>query len=225
MVGSRHVEELDKGLGLRPFYQEPGWTLSVYAKLPGSILDVTDESRVEAAVASDGSSLLKGDRDWDLRLQQPKLSKDGASVLFEVNLKKPGEGVSGLKELSGVMSYRVSGKTKKVDLGFDVLEKGAKGGELGAVLEDVGDGKLELKVNVGSKDLVGAWLRDEGGLRELSRRGSWGSNRTTTFTFETEDGDGIPEKGTVVLELHDGVKVFEAPFKLENIDLLGNPMK
>ena len=108
VVGARIAREVDKKLDLRPFHQEAGYTLSVLVEFPGSILDITDKSVIETAFAGDGTSLIKGNRDWDRRLGFPKLSADQASAIFDVELKMPPPGVLGIKEIAGVLQYRVS---------------------------------------------------------------------------------------------------------------------
>ncbi|MGD9419173.1 MAG: hypothetical protein Q7R22_009530 [Verrucomicrobiota bacterium JB025] len=224
VVGVRLVDELDKKLDLRPFYQEAGLTLAVYARMAGSILDVTDDSRVEAAVASDGSSLLKSERDWDSQLRSARVAKTKDGVLFEVNLKAPGEGVTGIRELSGTLQYRVSGKTKEVDLGIASLTEGAKGAAMGAtVTARDGEKRFSVKVKMRPDDLVGAWLVVGGEKRELRRAGYGSSNGVTTFTFEAEEA--LSDKAGVVMEVHDELRTFDVPFRLENIDLAGKPAK
>lgn len=40
-------------------------------------------------------------------------------------------------------------------------------------------------------------------------------------TYEAEKG--IPEIGKIIVVLHDGLKTYDIPFKLENLTLLGAP--
>ena len=49
------------------------------------------------------------------------------------------------------------------------------------------------------------------------------SGGITTFTFESKTA--FPETGGIVLALHDQIQTFEVPFKIDNISLLGMPMK
>ncbi len=231
VVGVRICRKLDKKLDLRPFNYDAGYTLAVLAEFPGSVLGVTDKSTLTSATSSDGKSLLKGDRDWDKRLGFPNLSADKASALFDVELAMPAAGVTGLKEVSGVIEYRVAGGSKEVDLGLKSLKAGEKGSELGATIENIKNGwqndgskDLELKVKMNSDDLKAAYLVADGTRTELKRSGYSGSANTTTFTFSS-DKKGFPEKGNIILEIHDKVEVFKTPFKLENLDLLGMPAK
>jgi hypothetical protein len=231
VVGVRISRKVDKKLDLRPFNYDAGYTLAVLAEFPGSVLSVTDKSVLTSATASDGKSLLKGDADWDKRLGFPKLSADKASVLFDVELTMPGAGVTGLKEISGVIEYRVAGGSKEVDLGLKSLKAGEKSAELGASIENIKDGwqkdgsqDLELKVKMNSDDLKAAYLVVDGVRSELERSGYSGSNNSTNFTFSS-DKNGFPDKGNIILEIHDKVEVFKTPFKLENLNLLGTPEK
>jgi hypothetical protein len=228
VVGARIAREVDKKLELRPFHQEPGYTLSVLVEFPGSILDITDKSLIETAVAGDGGSLIKGNRDWDRRLGFPQLSADQSSAIFDVELKMPPAGVRGIKEISGLVQYRVSMATKETDLGPMELKSGSKSGELGASIEEIKDGwkegtkELELKLKLKPTDLKAVYLVENGVRTELKRSGYSGGGNTTVFTFQI-DGEP-PEKASLVVETYDQIKTFDAPFKLENLSLLGEPI-
>lgn len=225
VVGARIAHELDKKLELRPFHQEPGYTLSVLVEFPGSILDITDQSVIENAIASDGSSLIKGNRDWDRRLGFPNLSADKASAIFDVELKMPAPGVQGIKEIAGVLQYRVSMATKEVDLGELELKAGSKSGELGASIEEIKDGwkegtkEMSLKLKLKSTDLKAVHLVENGVRTELTKSGHGGGGNTTVFTFQIE-GE-LPKKASLIVECYDEIRTYTAPFTLENLSLLG----
>ena len=228
VVGARIAREMDKKLDLRPFHQEAGYTLAVFVEFPGSILDITDKSVIASALAGDGSSLIKGNRDWDRRLGFPKLSADQASAIFDVELKMPPPGVQGIKEISGLLQYRVSMATKETDLGQMELKTGSKSGELGASIEAIKDGwkdgtkELELKLKLKPTDLKAVHLVENGVRSELKRSGYSGSDNTTVFTFQI-DGE-LPEKASLIVETYDKIQTFDAPFTLENLSLLGEPI-
>jgi hypothetical protein len=228
VVGARIAHEVDKKLDLRPFHQEPGYTLSVLVEFPGSVLDITDESMIETAFAGDGSSLIKGKRDWDRRLGFPKLSADQTSAIFDVELKMPPPGVRGIKEISGVVQYRVSMATKETDLGEMELKAGSKSDVLGASIEEFKDGwkkgvkEMELKLKLKPSDVKAVHLVENGAKTELKRSGYSGGNNTTVFTFQIE-GD-LPEKASLIVETYDKIQTFDAPFTLENLSLLGEPI-
>ena len=230
VVGVRIVSAVDKKLDIRPFNYDEGYTLAVLAELPGSVLDVTDKSSITSATASDGSSLLKGERDWDRRLGFTQLSADKASVMFAVELKMPSPAVKGLKEISGTLQYRVAGAAKEVDLGLKSLKAGSKGTELGASIEGFKEGwqkdgsqDMELKLRLDPDNLKSAYLVVDGVKTEIKRSGYSGSSGITTFTFGSKTA--FPEKGGIVLELHDKLQTFDVPFKIENLSLLGMPLK
>lgn len=229
VVGIRMVSPVDKKLDVRPFNQDAGYTLSLLAEFPGSVLDVTDKSTLAAAIANDGTSLLKGERDWDRRLGFPKLSADKASVLFDVELKLPPAAATELKELSGTLQYRVAGSAKEIDLGLNSLKAGTKGTQLGASIEEIKEGwqkdgsqDMELKLKLKPDDLKSAMLVIDGVKTELNRKGYSSSGGITTFTFSSKTA--FPEKGSIVVEIHDQVQTFDAPFKIENLSLLGTPV-
>ena len=230
VVGVRLVTKVDKKLGLRPFYQEPGYTLSVLGKFSGSVLDVTDESKVEKAVAGDGSDLLP-DSDFKKRINNPKLSEDKSSVLFEIDLVRPGDDVKSIREISGTIQYKVSSGTKEVELGLAALKAGEKGKQLGAEIVGIKDGwkkgeskEMEIKLKIDPEGIQELVLVDGAKRIVLNKRGhsSFGGG-PTTFTYEAEKG--FPENGKLVAVVHDGVEIFDIPFKLENLSLLGTVAK
>ncbi len=227
VVGARFVSEVDKKLELRAFNQEAGYTLSVLGKFSGSVLDVTDESKVLKAVADDGSDLLP-DSDFKKRLSFPQLSEDKSAVLFEIELVTPGKAVKSIREVSGTIQYTVSSGTKEVELGFGALKAGEKGKELGAEITEIKDGwekgeskEIEIKLKIKPEGIKEMVLMDGAKRIVMDKRGSSSfGDGPTTFTFSAEKG--IPEGGKLVVVIHDGVKTFDIPFKLENLSLLGS---
>ena len=226
VVGVRLCSEVDKKLEVRPFNYDAGYALAILAEFPGSVLDVTDKSVITTATASDGSNLLKGDRDWDRRLGWPRLSADKASAIFDVDLKLPPPTATGIKELSGTLQYRVSAGTKTIDLGLKSLKVGSEGTQLGASVKGIKDNlakdgsqTIELKLRLSPDDLIAASLVVDGTKSELSRDSTSSMNDVTTFTLKAKSA--IPEKAAIEVQVHDQIQTFEAPFKLENLSLLG----
>jgi hypothetical protein len=226
VVGVRLIQELDKKLNLRPFNYDAGLSLSVLAELSGSALDFTDECRIEKAIANDGSSLLKSDKDWDRRISFPKLSEDKASVLFEINLKLPPAEVSVIKELSGVLEYRVAGATKEVDLGLTSFTEGSKGVQLNVEIKSVdepnsddGSQQFGLKLKIRPDDLVEAFVVIDGERKPLKRRGYGSSGGSTNFSFSSEDP--LSEAESIIIVTHDELETFQVPFELKNLSLTG----
>lgn len=118
-----------------------------------------------------------------------------------------------------------------MDLGFSALKAGEKGKEFKAEIVDIkegwqNDGSKEIEIEMAlDSDTVKSLVLVGGPKRtELEKRGhsSFGSG-PTTFTFESEDG--FPEKAKLLVLMHDGVKTFDVPFKLENISLQGKALK
>lgn len=227
VVGVRLVRESDKKREIRPFNYDEGYTLVLLAELPGSVLAVTDKSGLDSAMADDGSDLLP-DSEWKRRFSFPKLSADKAAVLLEVNLKAPGPGVKGLKELSGHLQYSVSGSTKEIDLGFAELKADARGAEMGAHIRSIKEGwqkdgsqQMQLKLNTSKEALKAVHLVAGGTKTELNQRGYGGGGGTYSFDYEYKTA--FPPDGKLIAEVHDQMQTFDVTFKLENISLLGDP--
>jgi hypothetical protein len=225
VVGVRLVTELDKALKLRPFNYDAGYTVAVLAELPGSVLAVTGETAVETATADDGSSLMP-DSKWNRQIHFPNLSADKSKVLFEVQLKAPGPNVKGLKELSGKLQYSVASGSKELDIGLESLKEGAQGKELGAKIESIGEGwnkdgsqQMQLKLNLRQESLKNVWVVVDGARTPLERRGYSGGGNTYSFTLESKRA--FPVAGRIVVETFDKIQVFDVPWKLENLSLLG----
>lgn len=220
VVGVRVVREVEEGLDVRPFSEEPGYTLSLLAELPGSVLAMTDECVLETAVADDGTDLLP-ESEWSRRISFPNLSEDKAHVIFDAKLALPGPGVKGLREVSGRLQYTVAAGTKEVDLGFASLAAGAEGGELGAHIESLDGETMELKLELKPDDIKAFFLVVGDNKTELNRRGYSGFNDSYTYTYESEQG--FPAKAKLVVETYADLQTFDAPFKVENLTLLGEP--
>ena len=228
VVGVRLVTEVDEKLELQPLGAGAGYTVALLAELPGSVLAMTDECSLDTAVADDGSDLLP-ESEFSRRISFPKLSADKATVLIEAELKAPGAGVRGLKELSGHLQYRAAGGTKEIELGFAKLAAKAKGKALDAQIESIaanGDGgksqSMELQLAVHPDGLRALYVVTGGNRVELKQRGYSGSGEAFTYTYEAEAG--FPAKSRLVAEVYDQLQTFDVPFKLENVTLLGEPI-
>lgn len=220
VLGVRLVREAPEGLGVRPFNEEPGYSLSLLAELPGSVLALTEECALDTAIADDGSDLLP-ESEWSRRISFPNLSEDKTHVMFDAKLALPGRGVKGIREVSGHLQYTVASGTKEVDLGFAKLAAGTAGKELGAHIESLDGQNLELKLALRPDDIKVLFLVVGGSKTELSRRGYSGFNDSYTYTFESEQG--FPPKAKLVVETYADLQTFNAPFKVENLTLLGDP--
>lgn len=228
VVGVSLNTKLDEKYNPQAFNWDASYAVSLLVEFPGAVQSVTDETVVETATADDGTSLLP-DSDWNRKVHFPKLAKDKTAAILEYKLNPPASGVKGLKELSGHVQYRVSSGTKEIDLGLDGLKAGATGTNLNAEIKSIGEGwqkkgeqemSLHLKINPdGIKSLS---LVADGAKTVLTQRGYSGGNGAYDFNYESKTN--FPANGRLVAEVYDKMQTFEAPFKLENISLLGTSM-
>ena len=211
------------------FNQDVGYALSLEGEFPGSVLKIKD-AVVEKAVADNGEDLLP-ERSWDRKARFPQLSKDKTKVVFEVRLRLPGEKVKGLKEVSGSLVYIVSGSAKKVDLGITEFKAGATGKEFGAKIESIRDSQwqedcqgMSLKVELEPEAIKSVVFRGaDGKTLDVAKGGYMAMGGTTTYDF-TIVGK-FPQKGSIEVEVYEQLKKHKIPFKIENISLLGQPVK
>ncbi|MEI7534194.1 MAG: hypothetical protein WCK57_07465 [Verrucomicrobiae bacterium] len=225
VVGVRLVTESDDKRNLRPFNYDTGYTISLLVEFPGAVQTVTDKTAIEVATADDGTSLLP-ESDWDRKVHFPQLAKDKAAAILEFKLNLPSKNVNGLKELSGHLQYRVSSGTKELDLGLSRLTAGATGTNLDARIESIKEGwqkhgsqMMALHLNTNPDGLKAMSLVVDGTKMELRQNGYGGGMNSYNFTYECKTN--FPTNGRLVAEVYDQVQTFEAPFKLENITLLG----
>lgn len=204
---------------------QPCIVLTLCGDLPGPALRA-DECRLEAAAAFDGRDLLPSD-DWDRRIHFPKLTKDGATAFFDVNLRIPPGEIDGFREIRGVVAVQVAGEAVDVDLGIPKLEAGAEGTELGARIErleaqDEERTGLDLRLAVGVDRVLGVSLR---GAKDaeipMERNGYSSSGDECTLTFTVEGK--LPKKPMLTARVVREIRTWLVPFALENVDLLGRP--
>ncbi|MEY4918793.1 MAG: hypothetical protein RL616_2706, partial [Verrucomicrobiota bacterium] len=77
----------------RAFNESPGYAVAVLGELPGAVLEVS-EGKLTAAVGTDGTDLLP-EKDWDRKINFPRLSSDRTKVSFEVKMNSPATNVTG----------------------------------------------------------------------------------------------------------------------------------
>jgi hypothetical protein len=225
VVGVRLVTESDDKRNLRPFNYDAGYEVSLLVEFPGAVQTVTDKTAIEVATADDGTSLLP-ESEWDRKVHFPNLAKDKTAAILEFKLNLPGKSVNGLKELSGHLQYRVSSGTKELDLGLSGLTAGATGTNLDARIESIKEGwqkngsqMMALHLNTNPDGLKAMNLVVDGTKTELRQNGYGGGMNSYNFTYECKTN--FPANGRLVAVVYDKVQTFEAPFKLENITLLG----
>ena len=204
---------------------DASYAVSLLVEFSGAVQSVTDETVVETVTADDGASLLP-DSDWNRKVHFPKLAKDKTAAILEFKLNLPASGVKGLKELSGHVQYRVSSGTKEIDLGLDGLTAGATGTNLNAEIKSIKEGwqkngsqEMSLHLKTSPDAIKSMSLVVDGNKTVLRQNGYGGGNGAFDFTYESKTN--FPANGRLVAEVYDKVQTFEAPFKLENISLLG----
>ncbi len=226
VVGVRLVMGADQKRDLRPLnYFKDEYSLALLVEFPGAVQSVTDKTALNVAMADDGTSLLP-DSEWDRKVHFPNLAKDKTATILEFKMNLPGSGVKGLKELSGTVQYRVAGGTKEMDLGLGELTAGATGTNLDARIESIKDGwqkngsqQMTLRLKTNPDGLKSLTLVVAGNKTELRQNGYGGGGDAYSFTYECKTN--FPVNGRLVAEVYDKIQTYEAPFKLENISLLG----
>ncbi len=227
--GVRIVRFSDSDQGIRPFNYDAGYTLALVGRLPGAVLEVKG-GKLEKAVSLSGDDLLPK-RDWDRKINFPRLSKDKTAVIFEVNVALPGEKAKGFKEISGKLEYVVAGGSKEVDLGFTGYKAGAQGKAFKAAIKSIKESKWEkghevlaLELQLASDALKSTrFLDGQGNPLNVSRQSTMSSGDTMVAQYDIEGQ--FPEKGRIVMEVFDALKRFEIPFSLKDVSLTGQPLK
>ena len=67
-------------------------------------------------------------------------------------------------------------------------------------------------------------VKDAEGNLLKTRESSWSSSNSETTRTLTLKGK-YPAKGKILVNVYDDLKAYEIPFKIENVDLLGRPLK
>jgi hypothetical protein len=207
--------------------QDAGVTLTLVAELPGAVLSVK-EGKVSKALSDTGEDLLPKS-DFSRTVHFPRLSKDKAAVTFDVPLRLPSPKARGFKEISGLLTYVVAGKSREVDLGIGLFQSGAKGKELGARIEKIEDHpfdkakkSLSLKIEAPQDSIQSVTFYDESGKKLAVDSGGWsGFDNQVTYSY-TFKGDP-PARGRIVALVYEDRKSFEVPFRVADLDLLGRP--
>jgi hypothetical protein len=224
--GVRLVWDDAGGGNERPFNYPKGYTLALIGRFGGQVLDVS-EGQVLTAVADNGDSLLP-QREWDRKIHFPKLSEDGRTVGFDAELRLPGSGVKGLREVSGTLTCSTASGTRDVDFGLTAFTAGTKGpAEYGAVIESVqksqwGKGQeLTLTLRPPPEVKEFRFTDANGAVLAVERSVHVSDDQQISYTFQCEQG--FPAKGRIVMVVYEVVKVFEIRWKVENVTLLGRP--
>jgi hypothetical protein len=213
--------------------ERSNYTLDLAGKFAGTVFKV-DGGRVDTALTDTGEELVEQNgHDFHpfLRPHFENGKSEGGQVFTgDIRLALPSDTATVIKELSGKVFYSVVGKKKMLNLGLTEFKAGAKGTEFAAEIESIGkspwgEGKtLTLKLS-NLPETIGEikFYDEDGSVLALQRTGSSTSNNSGTYTFTRNEG--FPAKGRIEIEVYDDVKKLEAPFKLENIPLVGKPVK
>jgi hypothetical protein len=227
IAGVQWVHAADNERGITPFSKgTPGFTVAITAELGGSALSAKG-GKLLTAVADTGENLLPKE-EFEREIHFPRLSEDKTAITFDVPLNVPGAKATGLKEVSGTLTYTVADKTVDVDLGIGAFTKGAKGKAHDAVLEKLEPGddgaELAIKISLGLDAIASIDFYDEKGTKlQASRQGYSSSGDESLIEFSIKGT--LPKKGKIVAKLYDSPKTYEATFKVTNVDLLGRPKK
>lgn len=219
IAGVRYILEKESDRGLN--HEDPGLRITLIGDLPGTVLK-TKEGRLRKAVADTGESLMPSGTEEIYSIQ---LSTDKSVVSFDVNLRLPPANVRGMKEVSGVLTYLVGGKIKEIDLGVGELKAGAtvKDAKIDKIEDspwEEGYQRLEITFAMSSDMIESVVMKDESGALLKTNAVGWrGSSRTVSLKGK------FPARGRILVNVYEDLKEYEIPFKIENVDLLGRPLK
>ena len=229
--GVRLITESDQDEGIRPFNYDQGYTLSVVADLTGSITQVR-EACITKATTDTGTDLLP-ENEWDRKIHFTTLTENKKHIVFDVNLNVPDKKVKGLKEVSGHLDCLIANSTEKVNLGFEKLAEGAKGKLHQAKITKLTKEKnwsdelvhvLEFQLKLSRYMIKNVMFQSADGSEIETKSGStmYGDNSTT---FEYNRKIPFPPDTRIVIEVYQNAQKQKVPFKLENLNLLGQPKK
>ncbi len=207
-----------------------GYTLSLAAELPGTVLSV-NKVGVERAVTVEGANLLSPQR-FGYGLSRSGFSKTLTNVNFTVQLEAPAVDSRGISELSGVLECTGAGSLRTVDLIPAPLRDGTRGREFGAQLDEVrthvsGGHRVVLRTRLAPEQL---WslkaVSDSGQSVSLEKRGLMAIGQERVYTYTS--ARPIPRGGRLVAEVMtdapSGSETLRIPFSVTNFTLLGQPL-
>lgn len=228
--GVKIVHLADPERGVTPLSEgEPGLWFAVVAEFSGSVLSVK-EGLLTKALSDTGENLLPKE-EFHRQISFPRLTTDRTAVMFDVRLRLPGGKAAGIKEVAGTMQYVVGKNTKDVDLGLGEFAKGAKGKALGAEITELGDhrfqeGHQELTIKLDlERDAVASIVFFDDAGKELEATFPTDSFGGSEGVFTIPLKGKFPAKGKAVAKIYQDLKVYEVPFTVSNVDLMGRPQK
>jgi hypothetical protein len=203
------------------------YTLSLILDLPEPNL-IPTKGRVEKAITDTGENILsENNRETSF----PKLSKDGNTAVFEINLSAPSKDAKAISEISGTLEYSKSTETKNIDLGLmefaDGVRSWVKGFSITSIRNNSWDREnteMELDVDLPRGYLISTKFYNEDGSEiEVSKSGGAFSEKEILDVRYKVKGK-FPPKGRIVLEVIDDAIKHEINFKLTNVSLMGEPL-
>ena len=214
---------------MRPFNESPGYKIAVIGELPGAVLEVSGGS-VTVATGADGSDLLP-ESEFDRKIHFPHLSNDKTRVLFEAKIAAPGPEVKGLKEIAGSLEYTVGSGTTNVDLGITELKADAQGTAYGAKITAIkpsfgskGGQDIVLDLNLAPTDIIALKLIASDGTETPLKQNGYSSGNGHKYSLTFQSKTDLPASGQLVVKIYGNMKRYEIPFKLTNLNLLGQTM-
>ncbi len=225
IAGVRYVRMSDEKNGVRPFNWSKGYSLSLIGEFYGAVVAVSDGEVVKAV--TDNNEDLLFDKKWDRTIRFARLSDDKAKTVFEIKLKAPSNKAKYLKEISGIIKYKTSSSADTLDLGYVKCKEGARFSKLEAIIKTIkpseypkGATDITIKMFISADTIKSIKLFDGEGIELQFRENSYSySDRSITKTFQI--AEKLPKKIKIIIERHSKLKIFECPFELKNIDLLG----
>lgn len=207
-------------------WSEEGATVSVVGRLPGSVLSV-EEGELLEAVSDDGQILLPED-EWRRSISASLDSNDPTLAKFDVHLQLPSTKARGFKSIAGKIHYLSSSEPdSEVEL-FRGIRDGGEGLALGARISAIEEGysegteHLTIDVDVPREEIGELIFHDARGRAVDAQLVSTSWNDESTSLVYAYEGQ-FPRDGRVLAKVRKGIKRYEIPFRLSNLDLTGRP--
>lgn len=202
----------------------PGYTLSLKAELPGTVLKL---NRIEILSAStvEGTNLLPKNA-WRDR---PMLMPGATNLTFRVRLNEPPVESKGLAEVTGFLECDSMSNQRTVELISGRLKAGAKGTEFDTQIDGLdprlsGMDRLSLRTRLKPEQIRSIRITsDAGQILYLQQSGHTLLNDEHVITYICRNE--IPQNGKIVAEVLTGEQTLKIPFALTNVNLLGQPLK